>query len=125
MRHQREVHDGVNSFSHLEDCVRACVDLWETRSAFGIYNVTNPGALSTGQIVQKMRRVLRAPVRVGVTRTAHTQPDCILDPGKLLRAGVKLRSAEEALDDCLDRMRVSTKPIRNFEAAPRSYSVAM
>jgi dTDP-4-dehydrorhamnose reductase len=125
MRHQEEVRDGVNSFSHLEDSVRACLDLWETRATFGIYNVTNPGALTTGQIVQKMRRVLRAPVRLGEAGMAHPQPDCILDSGKLLGAGVKLRSVEEALDDCLDRMRVSAKPVSRFEGTPRIYSAAM
>ena len=36
----RKVYDQVNSFSHLEDFVRACLDLWEGGAAFGTYNVT-------------------------------------------------------------------------------------
>jgi UDP-glucose 4,6-dehydratase len=122
MQRQAEVHDTINSFSHLEDCVKACLDLWEMRAPFGIYNVTNPGALSTGHVAQEVRRVLRTPVQVSTGGDEPAQPSCILDSGKLLRAGVKLRPVEEALEDCLDRLRVSTRAIRSFEAAPRGFS---
>ena len=44
-----KVFDGVNSLSHLDDFVRACLDLWERQAPFGIYNMTNPGAVSPGR----------------------------------------------------------------------------
>src|SRR5436190_960892 len=42
-----KVYDNVNSISHRGDYVRACLDLWERRAPFGIYNVTNPGFITT------------------------------------------------------------------------------
>jgi dTDP-4-dehydrorhamnose reductase len=124
MQRQSEVHDTINSFSHLEDCVKACLDLWETRAPFGTYNVTNPGAMTTGRVAEEVRRVLRASVRVKTGGEETSQPSCILDCSKLLRTGVKLRSLEESLEDCLDRLRVSTRPLRSFEPAPRVFSAA-
>ena len=46
-----KVYDNVNSISHRGDFVRACLDLWERRAPFGIYNVTNPGFVTTRQVV--------------------------------------------------------------------------
>jgi dTDP-4-dehydrorhamnose reductase len=124
MRRQGVVHDTINSFSHLEDCVKACLDLWELRAPFGTYNVTNPGAMTTGHVAQEMGRVLRTTVRVRTGGEESSQPSCILDSGKLLRAGVKLRPMEEALEDCLDRLRISARSLRSFEPAPRAYAAA-
>ncbi len=124
MQRQAEVRDSINSFSHLEDCVKACLDLWEMRAPFGTYNVTNPGALTTAHVAQQMRRILRTSVRVSTGQEDASQPGCILDCGKLLRTGVKLRPVEDALSDCLDRLRVSTKPVRTFEPVSRAYSAA-
>jgi dTDP-4-dehydrorhamnose reductase len=121
MQRQAEVTDSINSCSHLEDCVRACLDLWDTRAPFGIYNVTNPGAITTGRAAGELRRILGAPVRIRMGGAEAMQPGCILDSGKLLRAGVKLRPVEEALEDCLDRLRISARGIRNFETAPKIF----
>ena len=124
MQRQAEVHDGIHSFSHLEDCVKACLDLWEMRAPFGTYNVTNPGAITIGRVAREMRRVLLSPVRVRTGGDEAAPPSCILDCGKLLRAGVKLRPVEEALQDCLDRLRYLTRAGRNFETAPGIYPAA-
>jgi dTDP-4-dehydrorhamnose reductase len=117
LQRQGEVQDSIHSFSHMEDCVRACLDLWEARAPFGTYNVTNPGAITMGSVVRRMRGVLRASARVRVGGEDPAPPSCILDCGKLLRAGVKLRPVEEALEDCLDRLRVSGRATRSGEAA--------
>jgi dTDP-4-dehydrorhamnose reductase len=124
MQRQTEVTDSINSCSHLEDCVRACLDLWERRAPFGTYNVTNPGAMTTGHMAREMRRILHAPVRVRMGGEETAQLSCILDCGKLLRAGVKLRPVEDALEDCLDRLRVSARGIRSFEIEPKMFRVA-
>jgi dTDP-4-dehydrorhamnose reductase len=119
MHRQTEVAEGIHSCSHLEDCVRACLDLWEMGAPFGTYNVTNPGALTMGRVAQEMRRILRAPVQVKASSEEAAQPSCILDCSKLLRAGVKLRPVDEAVEDCLDRLRVSARGIRSIEPAPK------
>jgi dTDP-4-dehydrorhamnose reductase len=121
MHRQGEVADSINSCSHLEDCVRACLDLWEMRAPFGTYNVTNPGAMTMARVAREMRRILHTPVRVSTGGDEAAQASCILDCSKLLRAGVKLRPVEEALEDCLDRLRVSARAIRSFEPVPRIF----
>jgi dTDP-4-dehydrorhamnose reductase len=121
MHRQAETTESIHSCSHLEDCVRACLDLWEMRAPFGVYNVTNPGALTMGWVAREMGRILHTPVRVETGGDEAAQPSCILDCGKLLRAGVKLRPVEEALQDCLDRLRVSARELRSFEAAPKFF----
>jgi dTDP-4-dehydrorhamnose reductase len=105
-----KVYDNINSFSHRGDFARACLDLWESRSAFGIYNVTNPGAISTRQIIEKIERILK-PGRAFEFFTDDAQfyktgvkaprSNCILDTQKLLAAGVKMRRVDEAFEDAL------------------------
>jgi hypothetical protein len=99
--------------------------LWEIRAPFGTYNVTNPGAMTMGRVSREMERVLHTPLRVRAGGEEAAQPSCILDCGKLLRAGVKLRPLEEALEDCLDRLRLSARGTRNLEAAPRIFSAGV
>ena len=53
------VYDNVNSISHIDDFVRACLDLWDRQAAFGIYNVTNPGAVTMGQMVDMIQRIIK------------------------------------------------------------------
>jgi dTDP-4-dehydrorhamnose reductase len=120
VQREGEIQDSIQSFSHLEDCVKACLDLWEMRAPFEIYNVTNPGAMSTGCVAREMCRVLRTPVRVSSGGNDGSPPGCILDSGKLLRAGVKLRPVERALEDCLNRVRVVGQAVHGFKAVPRT-----
>ena len=117
MQRRGEIQESIHSFSHLEDCVRACLDLWEMRAPFGIYNVTNPAAMTTGHVAEAMRRVLRMAVRVKPGGDEPAQPGCILDSGKLARAGLKLRPAGEAFEDCLGHLRVSARGLRSISVA--------
>ncbi|HEU6448535.1 MAG TPA: sugar nucleotide-binding protein [Verrucomicrobiae bacterium] len=105
-----KVYDNVNSISHRTDFVRACVDLWEMRAAFGIYNVTNPGFVTTKHVVQLIEKYLK-PARKfefwqndeEFYKVAAKTPrsNCVMDVSKLLGAGVKIRGVEEALEDSL------------------------
>ena len=103
------LYDGVNSLSHTGDFVRACLDLWERQAPFGIYNVTNPGTVTTRQVAE-MIQTIRKPAR----EFEFSQDDefyrngnkalrsnCILDASKLLSIGVKMRPVQEALEDAL------------------------
>jgi len=104
------VYDNVNSVSHRADFAKACLDLWNLRAPFGTYNVTNPGWVTTRQVVERVKHVL------GLERTfeyfendtdfyqtaARTpRSNCVLDVSKLLATGVKVRSVTEALDESL------------------------
>ena len=124
---ESETSDNIDSFSHLEDCVKACLDVWELRAPFGIYNVTNPGALTRHQISEEMQRVLKTPSSpsTGSARAATSpQSHCILDTGKLLKAGVKIRPIPEAFDDCLDRLRLASRGTKPFERASQAFLTA-
>jgi len=117
LQRDAKVYDNLSSLSHLEDCVRACLDLWERGAAFGTYNVTDRGAVTTRQVVEMIERILK-PRRSfeywmddDVYRDAAKTPrsSCILDVSKLLRAGVKMRNVEEALEDSLERWQHAVK----------------
>jgi len=105
-----KVYDNVNSISHRADFVKACLDTWELRAPFGIYNVTNPGFITTRHVVELIEKHLK-PARKfefwasdeEFYKVAAKTPrsNCVMDVSKLLAAGVKIRAVEEALEDSL------------------------
>jgi dTDP-4-dehydrorhamnose reductase len=111
LRNYAKVYQNVNSLSHRADFVAACLDLWQKRAPFGTYNVTNPGFITSRQVVEMMQKILR-PSRPfefwsnddEFYRVAAKTPrsNCILDVSKLLAAGVKVRPVEEALAHSLE-----------------------
>jgi dTDP-4-dehydrorhamnose reductase len=111
LRNYAKVYQNTNSLSHRADFVAACLDLWRKKAPYGTYNVTNPGFVTTRQVVEMMQKILR-PSRAfefwsddgEFYRMAAKTPrsNCILDVTKLLAAGVALRPVEEALADSLE-----------------------
>ena len=59
LQHYPKVYDAIASLSHLDDFVRASLDLWEYRAPFGIYNMTNPGAIATRHVVAMIQQILK------------------------------------------------------------------
>jgi dTDP-4-dehydrorhamnose reductase len=105
-----KVYDNINSISHRADFVSACLDLWELRAPFGIYNVTNPGFVTTRQVVEVIQQTLRPERRFEFWendeefyRVAAQTPrsNCVLDTSKLLATGVKIRPVMDALESSL------------------------
>jgi UDP-glucose 4,6-dehydratase len=106
----RRVHDSINSLSHVGDFVRACLNLYERQAPYGIYNVINPGIISTRKVVEMIQQILRPNrgfefwkddeefYRYGA-KTPRS--NCILDITKLQATGVGMRPVEEALEDSL------------------------
>ena len=116
-----KVYDNINSLSHRGDFVRASLDLWENRAPFGTYNVTNPGAVTTRHVVDRIKTVLKPERRfrfwkddTEFYRNAVKAPrsNCILDVSKLLNTGVKIRPIEQALDDALRRWQPTPESLR-------------
>ena len=106
-----KVYDNVNSISHREDYVKACLDTWELRAPFGIYNVTNPGFVTTRHVVETLEKILRPKQKFEYWasdeefyKVAAKTPrsNCVMDVSKLLNAGVAIRGVEEALEDSLN-----------------------
>lgn len=105
-----KIYDNVNSISHRADFVRACLDLWEKRAPFGIYNVTNQGFVTTRQVVALIEKFLKPNRKFEFWKddkefyqqAAKTpRSNCVMDISKLLGAGVKIRNVHEALEDSL------------------------
>jgi dTDP-4-dehydrorhamnose reductase len=111
LQYYPKVYNNVNSLSHRQDFVRACLDLWARKAPFGIYNVTNPGFVSSTQVVAMIQRILK-PARVFkfwnddaefYAQAAKTpRSNCVMDVTKLLKTGVKMRPVEQALEDALN-----------------------
>lgn len=105
-----KVYDNYNSLSHRFDFAEACLDLWKKRAPFGTYNVTNPGFVSTRQVIAMIERILKPArpfefwqdnaefYRIGA-KTPRS--NCVLDVSKLLATGVKMRPVEQALEAAL------------------------
>jgi dTDP-4-dehydrorhamnose reductase len=117
LQNYAKVYDNVNSLSHRADFAAACLDLWQRRAPFGAYNVTNPGFVTSAQVVQMIQKILK-PARSfefwkndeEFYRTAAKTPrsNCILDASKMLAAGVAMRPVEHALTDALEHWRKAT-----------------
>ena len=114
LQNYAKVYDNVNSLSHRADFVAACLDLWRRRAPFGVYNLTNPGFVTSRQAVELIQKILK-PARPfefwandeEFYRVAAKTPrsNCILDVSKLLAAGVAMRPVEEALAEALRQWR--------------------
>jgi dTDP-4-dehydrorhamnose reductase len=127
LQHYARIYDNINSISHLDDFVRACLDLWERRAPFGVYNVVNLGAVTTLQVVEWIRQILKPKQEFQFwkndtefySRAVNTpRSNCILDVSKLLAAGIKMRRAEEAVKESLQRWKMSDAA---WEYAPANF----
>lgn len=105
-----KVYNNTNSISHRGDFAKACLDLYEIGAPIGIYNVVNPGYVTTMEVVDRIKKHL------GLSRKFEFWADdnefyakgakalrsnCVLDTRKILKTGVHIRPVEEALDDAL------------------------
>ena len=106
----KKVYENVNSISHRADFVNACLALWKERAPFGTYNVTNPGFVTTHQVVELIQQIFRlkrsfefwaSDEEFYQVAAKAPRSNCVMDPGKLLATGVKMRSVEEALEHAL------------------------
>ncbi|PTX94719.1 dTDP-4-dehydrorhamnose reductase [Verrucomicrobia bacterium LW23] len=111
-----------NSLSQLGEFVRACTECWEKKVPFGIYNVTNPGSVTTREVVALIENsaVGKALVKSGKSfsyfedegvfmKTAAKTPrsNCVLDSSKLAAAGIVMSPVTEALE----------RSLRNWQAS--------
>ncbi len=89
----------TNSLTHRGDFVKAALDLWQMRAAFGTYHMVNPGFVTAVETVGLLMRegILTKVPQFGDNVTAG----CKLSTAKLLAAGVKIREVHEALEDAV------------------------
>ena len=107
-----KVYQNWNSISHRGDFAAACLDAWLQKVPGGVYNVVNPGYVSTREVVGKVRERIKPGWNPAFWKNddefyrfgaVTPRSNCILDPGKILKAGARIRPVSEALDDALAR----------------------
>jgi hypothetical protein len=62
LQNYAKVYDNVNSLSHRADFVAACLDCGGGARLFGVYNVTNPGFVTSRQVVEMIKKSQPRPL---------------------------------------------------------------
>ena len=97
----------TNSLSQLDEFAAACVACWTNRVPFGIYNLTNPGSVTTKDVIAMIQRhgLVRKDFRFFDSEDQFMQlaaktprSNCVLDTTKAERLHLPMRPVEEALD---------------------------
>ena len=106
MRYPRLL-EATNSISELDEFVAATLACWTKRVPFGTYNVTNPGKVTTREVVDLIRRSGVGQKEYSFfsseeefMRTAAKTPrsNCVLDCSKLAAVGIELTPVREAVE---------------------------
>ncbi len=113
MRYQRLL-EARNSISQRYEFASACLDTWQRRVPFGKYNVTNPGSVTTHEVVEHILKSgvcnkayeFFASEDEFMSKAAKTpRSNCVLDTSKLESCGIHLTPVHEALDIALSSWR--------------------
>jgi dTDP-4-dehydrorhamnose reductase len=105
MRYARLL-EATNSISQLEEFCAATFACWEKRVPFGTYNVTNPGQVTTREVVDLIRQsgVCRKEFAFFQSEdefmhlAAKTpRSNCVMDSSKLAATGITMTEVHEAV----------------------------
>jgi dTDP-4-dehydrorhamnose reductase len=109
MRYNRLL-DAENSITHLNEFVEGTLACFEKKIPYGLYNFTNPGHITTRQVVDMIKDAGLAPHEFSffddeaefMSKAAIApRSNCILDSSKLENAGIHLTPVNEALQNAL------------------------
>ncbi|MDR2980880.1 MAG: sugar nucleotide-binding protein [Puniceicoccales bacterium] len=99
--------EATNSLSQLHEFVRATFECWEKRVPFGIYNVTNPGQITTREVVKLIQKTgvshkdfqfFKDEDEFMKIAAKTPRSNCILDTTKLQKTGIKMAEVHEAVE---------------------------
>lgn len=105
MRYQRLL-EATNSISQLHEFVAATFACWEKRVPFGIYNVTNPGQVTTREVVDLIRQsgvctkefsFFKDEGEFMQTAAKTPRSNCVMDSSKLQATGITMTEVHEAI----------------------------
>jgi len=106
MRYPRLL-EATNSISELDEFVAATLECWTRRVPFGTYNVTNPGRVTTREVVDLIRRsgvcakafdFFSSEEEFMALAAKTPRSNCVLDPAKLESTGIRLTEVHEAVE---------------------------
>lgn len=102
--------DAANSLSQLNEFCLTTFECWQKRVPFGVYNVTNPGHVTTREVVDLIRASgvshkhfeFFADEEEFMRLAAKTpRSNCVLDTTKLQSAGIAMTEVHDALERAL------------------------
>ena len=100
----------TNSLSQLDEFANACVDSWLKRIPFGTYNLTNPGSVTTRDVIrlilqyhlsEKSFQFFDSDEQFMQLAAKTPRSNCVLDSSKAIAAGLQLTPIEEALETAM------------------------
>jgi len=104
--------EATNSISQLEEFVAATFACWEKRVPFGTYNVTNPGQVTTREVVDLIRKTgvsdktftfFRSEADFMQKAAKTPRSNCTMTSAKLASVGITLTEVHEAVERDLKR----------------------
>jgi dTDP-4-dehydrorhamnose reductase len=106
MRYPRLL-EATNSISQLDEFAASTFECWTKRIPFGTYNVTNPGRVTTHEVVELIRRsgvctktfsFFKSEDEFMSVAAKTPRSNCVMDSSKLERAGIRLTPVHEAVE---------------------------
>ena len=124
MRYSRLL-DATNSISELQEFVDASLRCWEKRAPFGIYNMTNPGAVTTREVVALIKNAgvcnrefnfFNSEDDFMHTAAIAPRSNCVMNSEKLRHAGIQLTEVHEAIErDLRNWTKIGSPELRSPE----------
>ncbi|MDR1011176.1 MAG: sugar nucleotide-binding protein [Opitutaceae bacterium] len=105
MRYERLL-EAQNSISQLDEFVTATLACWEKRVPFGAYNVTNPGNITTHEVVglikesgvcKKQFQFFADEAEFMKLAAKTPRSNCIMSSAKLASAGITMTPVRDAI----------------------------
>ncbi|GAA4470577.1 sugar nucleotide-binding protein [Novipirellula rosea] len=102
--------EATNSISQLNEFVRASYQTWTRRADTGIYNITNPGRITTREVAALINKHLLPDKKFAFfddesefMKLAAKTPrsNCVMDSSKLLSTGIHLTPVRDAIEQAL------------------------
>ena len=104
--------EAENSLSHLDEFVAASLDCFDLNTDFGIYNMTNPGSVTTSEVValiqeanltDKQFKFFDSDEEFMKIAAKTPRSNCVLDCSKAISAGLKFTPVKEAIRNSLQQ----------------------
>ncbi len=109
MRYEKLL-DVENSLSHLGEFVHATLQCWQKKLSFGTYNMTNPGSVTTREVVKLIREsgikqwepsYFESEADFMKIAAKTPRSSCVLNSAKIIEAGISLTPVKDAIRDSL------------------------
>jgi dTDP-4-dehydrorhamnose reductase len=100
----------TNSLSQLDEFADACVASWTQRVPFGTYNLTNPGSVTTRDVVRLIQthglsnrdfQFFESDDQFMKLAAKTPRSNCVLNSTKAIAAGLPLSPIDEALEKAM------------------------